>query len=98
MYEGILEEGALNLQGAKMTAAQIFYGDEFGGAPIEDEDDSDMLHGLLRQTLGQVEVGRAEGLVTPGNYQTVTDSAGDADGPMGVAKDHHSTDEAPKWR
>lgn len=33
-----------------------------------------MLHGLLRQALGQVEVGRAEGLFSLGNNQTVTDS------------------------
>jgi hypothetical protein len=74
VYEGTLEEGAINLLGAKMKAAQIFYGDEVGGALIEDEDDSDMLHGLLRQALGQVEVGRAEGLFSLGNDQTVTDS------------------------
>ena len=74
VYEGTLEEGAINLLGAKMKAAQIFFGDEVGGALIEDEDDSDMLHGLLRQALGQVEVGRAEGLFSLGNDQTVTDS------------------------
>ncbi len=74
VYEGTLEEGAINLLGAKMKAAQIFFGDEVGGALIEDEDDSDMLHGLLRQALGQVEVGRAEGLFGLGNDQLVTDS------------------------
>jgi hypothetical protein len=74
VYEGTLEEGAINLLGAKMKAAQIFFGDEVGGALIEDEDDSDMLHGLLRQALGQVAVGRAEGLFGLGNDQMVTDS------------------------
>ena len=74
VYEGTLEEGALNLLGAKMKAAQIFYGDEVNGALVEEEDDSDMLHGLLRQALGQVEVGRAEGIFGTGTNQMVTDS------------------------
>src|SRR5712692_5431058 len=57
-----------------MKAAQIFYGDEVGGALIEDEDETDMLHGLLRQALGQVDVGRAEALFSLGNDQSVTES------------------------
>ncbi|MCI0627471.1 MAG: hypothetical protein L0387_38465, partial [Acidobacteria bacterium] len=74
VYEGTLEEAALNLLGAKMRAAQIFYGDEVGGALIEDEDESDLLHSLLRQALGKVEVGRAEGLFAPAEAQLMTDS------------------------
>lgn len=78
VYEGTLEEGALDLLGAKMKAAQIFYGDEVGGALIEDEDESDLLHSLLRRALGDVAVGRADGLFAPANAQVndmaVTDS------------------------
>jgi hypothetical protein len=74
VYEGALEEGALDLLGAKMKAAQIFYGDEVGGALIEDEDESDLLHSLLRHALGDIAVGRAEGLFAPGDGQMVTDS------------------------
>jgi hypothetical protein len=74
VYEGTLEEAALNLLGAKMKAAQIFYGDEVGGALIEDEDDGDLLHGLLRQALGDVQVGRAEALFAPEPGQVDTDS------------------------
>jgi hypothetical protein len=74
VYEGTLEEGALDLLGAKMKAAQIFYGEEVGGALIEDEDESDLLHGLLRRALGEVEIGRAEGMFASGDAQMVTDS------------------------
>jgi hypothetical protein len=74
VYEGTLEEGAINLLGAKMKAAQIFYGDEVGGALIEDEDEGDILHGLLRQALGEIEVGRAEGLFANSDDQLVSDS------------------------
>ncbi len=74
VYEGALEEGALDLLGAKMKAAQIFYGDEVGGALIEDEDESDLLHSLLRHALGEIAVGRAEGLFAPSDGQMVTDS------------------------
>jgi len=74
VYEGTLEEGALNLLGAKMKAAQIFYGDDVNGALVEEEDESDLLHGLLRQALGQVEVGRAEGIFGSGTHEMVTDS------------------------
>lgn len=74
VYEGTLEEGALNLLGAKMKAAQIFYGDNVGGALVEEEDEGDLLHGLLRQALGQVDVGRAEGIFGSGTPEMVTES------------------------
>lgn len=64
VYEGALEETALNLIGAKMKAAQMFYGDEVGGALVE-EDDGDLLNALVRQALGGVAVGRAESLFMP---------------------------------
>ena len=61
VYEGMLEESALNRLGAVIKAAQIFCGGEVGAALIEDEDDSDLLHSRLRQALGLVAVGRVEG-------------------------------------
>ncbi len=81
VYEGALEESALDLLGAKMKAAQIFYGDEVGGALVEEEDESDLLHSLLRRALGETEVGRAEGLFTSGKSQT--EMVATTDSPIG---------------
>jgi hypothetical protein len=74
VYEGTLEESALDLIGAKMLAAQTFYGDEISGALVDDGDEGDLLNDLVRKTLGGLQVGRAEGLFSLGNDQLVTDS------------------------
>jgi hypothetical protein len=74
VYTGTLGEAALDLIGAKMMAAQCFYGDEVGGALVDDGDDGDLLNDLVRKALGQIEVGRAEGLFATGNGQLATES------------------------
>jgi hypothetical protein len=69
VYKGTLAESALDLIGAKMMAAQCFYGDEVGGALIDDGDDAtaDLLNDLVRKALGQIQVGRAEGVFSMGS-------------------------------
>ncbi len=72
--QAIRVEQALNLLGAKMKAAQIFYGDNVGGALIEEENKGDLFQGLVRQALGQVDIGHAEGMFGTGANHTAADS------------------------
>lgn len=74
VYAGTLAEAALDLIGAKMMAAQCFYGDEVGGALVDEGDEGDLLNDLVRKALGQIEVGRAEGLFAIGNNQMASES------------------------
>jgi SAM-dependent methyltransferase len=74
VYAGTLAEAALDLIGAKMMAAQCFYGDEVGGALVDEGDEGDLLNDLVRKALGQIEVGRAERLFAIGNNQMATES------------------------
>jgi len=62
VYEGTLETRMVDLMGSKMLAAQVFYGDSVGGALVEEGADADLLGELVRTALGEVQVGRAEGL------------------------------------
>jgi hypothetical protein len=50
VYNGAMEARALALMGQKMKAAQLLYGDEVGGAIVQ-EDDSDILMKLAREAL-----------------------------------------------
>jgi hypothetical protein len=50
VYHGAMESQALALIGAKMKAAQLLYGDEVGGAIVQ-EDDGDILMKLAREAL-----------------------------------------------
>jgi hypothetical protein len=74
VYSGTLAEAALDLIGAKMMAAMTFYGDEVGGALVDEGDEGDLLNDLVRKALGQIEVGRAEGLFAIGNNLMATES------------------------
>lgn len=74
VYNGTLAEAALDLIGAKMMAAMAFYGDEVGGALVDEGDEGDLLNDLVRKALGQIEVGRAEGLFSIGNNLMATES------------------------
>ena len=65
---------ALDLIGAKMLAAQVMYGDEVGGALADELDEGDLIGDLVRKALGDLQVGRAEGIFSLGNDQLVTDS------------------------
>jgi len=60
VYEGTLEEQMINLIGAKMRAASLFYGDEVGSALVEEEDEASLLQDLVRTALSDAPVGRAE--------------------------------------
>lgn len=62
VYRGTLEERALDLIGAKMLAAQTFYGDEVGGALVDEHDEGNLLNDLVRSALRGLNVGRAEGV------------------------------------
>ena len=62
VYEGTLEARIVDLMGSKMLAAQVFYGDSVGEALVEEGADADLLGELVRAALGEVQVGRAEGL------------------------------------
>jgi len=59
VYEGTLEEQAINLIGQKMKAAQLFYGDEVASA-LTDEDEGDFLNDLVRQVLSGGEIARTD--------------------------------------
>ncbi|HNT24194.1 MAG TPA: helicase-related protein [Anaerolineales bacterium] len=72
VYEDTLEESALDLIGAKMTAAMMFYGDEVGGA-LTEGDEGDLLNDIVRAALGKLNVGRSEGMFSVGS--TSSDSA-----------------------
>jgi hypothetical protein len=74
VYQGTQEENALDLLGHKMLAAQTFYGDEVGGALVDELDDGDLLTDLVRKALGKLNVGRAEGIFSIGNKPVVTPS------------------------
>jgi hypothetical protein len=50
VYSSAMEARALALMGQKMKAAQLLYGDEVGGAIVQD-DDSDILMKLAREAL-----------------------------------------------
>jgi hypothetical protein len=67
---------SLQFLGTKLMAAQCFYGDEGGGALVDEGDDAsaDLLNDFSRKALSQIEVGRAEGLFTNGNGQMATES------------------------
>lgn len=64
VYRGTLEEAALDLIGAKMLAAQVFYGDQAGGALVDEGDEGNLLNDLVRRAMGELQVGRAEGIFT----------------------------------
>lgn len=70
VYEGTLEEQALNLIGSKMMAAQCFYGDSVGGALVEEGDEGDLINDLVRQALGELRAGHVESLFTASNSST----------------------------
>jgi hypothetical protein len=74
VYSGTQEESLIDLMGHKMLSAQTFYGDDVGGALVEEVDDGDLLGDLVRKALGQLQIGRAEGLFTLGNQPSVTQS------------------------
>jgi len=74
VYTGTMEEKVIDLMGAKMMAAQAFYGDEVGGALVEDGDTGDLLEDLVRSAMGDLKIGRAEGLFSLGNDLLVTES------------------------
>ena len=74
VYQGTQEENALDLLGHKMLAAQTFYGDEVGGALVDELDDGDLLTDLVRKALGKLNVGRAEGIFSIGSKPMVTPS------------------------
>jgi hypothetical protein len=74
VYRGTLEESALDLIGAKMLAAQTFYGDEVGGALVDENDDGNLLNDIVRKAMGELQVGRTEGIFSLGNDMLVTDS------------------------
>jgi hypothetical protein len=73
-YAGTMEEGLIDLMGHKMLSAQTFYGDEVGGALVEEVDDGDLLGDLVRKALGHLHIGRADGLFTIGNKPVLTQS------------------------
>lgn len=56
------------------SAWSIIYGDEVGGALVDEDDDGDLLNDLVRKALGQIEVGRSEGLFAIGNNRMATES------------------------
>lgn len=62
VYTGTLEEAALDLVGAKMMAAQVFYGDAVQGALVEEGDEGNLLNDIVRRAMGELQVGRAEGI------------------------------------
>ena len=66
IYENTLEARMLDLIGNKMLAAQIFYGDDVSGALVEEGAESDLLGDLVRAALGEIDIGRAEGLFNLG--------------------------------
>ncbi len=74
VYEDTLEQHALDLIGAKMLAAMTLYGDEIAGALVEEGDEGDLLNDLVRKALGNLSVGRAEGIFSLGSDQLVTES------------------------
>ncbi len=76
VYRGTLAEAALDLIGAKMMAAQMFYGDSVGGALVDEGDDAaaDLLNDLVRKALGQIQVGRAEGVFSNGSIGSSLES------------------------
>ena len=74
VYENTLEEHALDLIGAKMLAAMTLYGDEISGALVDEGDEGDLMSDLVRKALGNLSIGRAEGIFSLGNDQLVTDS------------------------
>jgi len=74
VYESTLEEAALDLIGAKMLAAQVFYGDEVGGALVDEGDEGNLLNDLVRKAMGELTVGRSEGVFSSGNDMLVTEA------------------------
>jgi hypothetical protein len=74
VYQNTLEESALDLIGAKMKAAMVFYGDEVGGALVDDGARSNLLNDVVRKAMGKLKVGRAEAIFSIGNGQVVTES------------------------
>ncbi len=75
VYEGTLEEAALDLIGAKMLAAQVFYGDEVGGALVEEGDEGNLLNDIVRRAMGELKVGRAEGIFSMSAEADMTEAA-----------------------
>ena len=74
VYVGTQEEAALDLLGRKTLAAQVLYGDEVGGALVDELEDGDLLTDLVHKTLGQIDVGRTEGIFSIGSRLAVTPS------------------------
>jgi hypothetical protein len=75
VYSDTLEERALDLLGTKMMAAQVFYGDEVSGALSDEADDGgNLLNDLVRQAMGKLDVGRAEGVFGVTNTPAATES------------------------
>lgn len=79
VYENTLEETALDMIGAKMMAAQVFYGDEISGALSDETDNGNLLNDIVRKAMGELKVGRAEGIFS----KPFTDNAVYSESPMG---------------
>jgi len=83
VYAGAMEERALDLIGAKILAAQTFYGDEVASAIADASDAGDpsagsgqaLLHDLVRSALGQLDIGRTAGVFNTGSNRVQTSSA-----------------------
>lgn len=78
LYEGKLsrtvrEGGWRNTPVAKQGGALCSYR-QVGGALVDDGDDGDLLNDIVRRALGQIDVGRAEGMFGLGNTHLETAS------------------------
>jgi hypothetical protein len=72
-YENTLEEHAINLMGQKMTAAQLFFGDEVASA-LCGEDDGDFLNDLILSVLKQEQLERVSSIFATQNDMTASPS------------------------
>jgi hypothetical protein len=72
-YENTLEEHAINLMGQKMTAAQLFFGDEVASA-LCGEDDGDFLNDLILSVLKQEQLERVNSIFAIQNDMTASPS------------------------
>lgn len=64
-YRSTLEADALALMGKKLKAAQMLFGDDVGGAIVEEED-GDLLSNLARQVISGVRLDDLQSLFTSG--------------------------------
>ncbi|MBU1661453.1 MAG: hypothetical protein KKD28_08260, partial [Chloroflexi bacterium] len=71
VYEGTLEEHALNLIGQKMKAATLFYGDEVASA-LTEEDESDFLTDLVRSVLKGERIEKIDSIFAVENTTTAS--------------------------